>query len=334
MSSLILGLLLAVATLALALFYLWLVHRGSLENQAGLRALAALRWREFSTMVGQAMQRRGLRDVERGPPEEQRGDGGSQMLMSDGSRRWLLSCKHGMAYQIHASHIHELAAEMDLAGARSGMLLTEGRADRDAVSAAAGLNIEVVDGRRLWALLKPFMPAGTTRNISQSAAATCKRLSLIAVLASVALGALVAVVSPALFEARQAQAPARTPPQAAPGTPATAGEAQATTGPSDPAAEAPADPAAAGIEANPDEPTQARYQAEIARTLSAVPYIDRAYWLTRATLVIDLEADDALAWPLVCSELERYPSLRTVRVQLNPRPGSNEAVRWRQCRTL
>ena len=33
-------------------------------------------------------------------------------------------------------------------------------------------------------------------------------------------------------------------------------------------------------------------------------------------------------------ELERYPPLRASRVQLNPRPGSDEPVRWRQCRTM
>ena len=32
--------------------------------------------------------------------------------------------------------------------------------------------------------------------------------------------------------------------------------------------------------------------------------------------------------------LKRYPSLRTVRVQLNPRIGVQEPVRWRQCSTI
>jgi hypothetical protein len=85
---------------------------------------------------------------------------------------------------------------------------------------------------------------------------------------------------------------------------------------------------------NPDDATFARYQGDIARTLSAVPGITRAYWLTRATLVIDRSGSDQMVWPLICSELERYPPLRNVRVQLNPRPGSEDAVRWRQCRTM
>ena len=41
-----------------------------------------------------------------------------------------------------------------------------------------------------------------------------------------------------------------------------------------------------------------------------------------------------IAAPISLSELERYPALRTSRVQLNPPPGSSEPVRWRQCKTL
>ena len=88
------------------------------------------------------------------------------------------------------------------------------------------------------------------------------------------------------------------------------------------------------IQANPDPATESRYQADIARTLTMVPGITRAYWLTRATLVIDRTGTDQLVWPFICGELERYPSLRTVRVQLNPRPDSDDQVRWRQCRTV
>ena len=88
------------------------------------------------------------------------------------------------------------------------------------------------------------------------------------------------------------------------------------------------------IQDNPDPATESRYQADIARTLTMVPGITRAYWLTRATLVIDRTGTDQLVWPFICGELERYPSLRTVRVQLNPRPDSDDQVRWRQCRTV
>ena len=96
MSSWILGLALAALSALLAVLYLWLVRRPEAETAAGLRALANLRWREFATIIGQAMQKRGLRDA--GQRTEPGADStSSQMLMTDGDSRWLLSCKHGMA---------------------------------------------------------------------------------------------------------------------------------------------------------------------------------------------------------------------------------------------
>ena len=148
MASWILGLALGVLAAVVAVAYLWLVRRPETENAAGLRAVADLRWREFATIVGQAMQQRGLRDAVQGHEH-----GSEQMMMSDGDSLWLLSCKHGMAYQLGASSVEELASAMHLAGARNGILLTEGRAGRDALAAAAGYGIEVIDGRRLWHLL-------------------------------------------------------------------------------------------------------------------------------------------------------------------------------------
>ena len=66
--------------------------------------------------------------------------------------------------------------------------------------------------------------------------------------------------------------------------------------------------------------------------MSLQPGIGRVFWLTHNTLVVDRTGTIEAIWPLVCAELERYPALRTVRVQLNPRPGREEQVRWRQCR--
>ena len=320
MSSWILGSALAALAAMLALLYLWLVRRPETETAAGLRALANLRWREFATIIGQAMQQRGLRDASHGP--EPGGDStSSQLLMTDGNERWLLSCKHGMAYRLGASSVDELASAMDLAGARNGILLTQGNAERDALAAAAAQGIEVIDGRRLWQLLKPFLPVDTTARIENAARAQAKRQSGISVAGALVLGLAVAVLLPRL-ESGASETPTTATAAPTPTTPAL------KPTPVAPAAEEDV------IVDNPDDATLARYQGDIARTLTAVPGITRAYWLTRATLVIDRDGSDQMVWPLICSELERYPALRTSRVQLNPRPGSEDAVRWRQCRTV
>ncbi len=322
MSSWILGLALAVLAAAFAVVYLWLVRRPETETAAGLRALANLRWREFAALVGQAMQQRGLRDASQGRDPQAGNDSSSSqlLLMTDGDSRCLLSCKHGMAYRLGVGSVDELAGAMDLAGARSGILLTEGRAEREALAAAAERGIEVIDGRRLWPLLKPYLPLDTTRRIVDAANAQARRHTFIAFGGALVLGLLVAIVLPQLGSGSGAA------PAAATTAPA------ASAAPADVPAAAPADTGT--LDADPDDETLARYQGDIARAVSGMAGVSRAYWLTRATLVVDRIGSDQVVWPQICAELERYPALRTVRVQLNPRPDSADKVRWRQCRTM
>ena len=88
------------------------------------------------------------------------------------------------------------------------------------------------------------------------------------------------------------------------------------------------------MEANPDNATLDRYQQELSRKVATRPGVASGIWLTRQTLAINRTGEIDTIWPLICEEVVRYPALRTVRIQLNPRPGVDEPVRWRQCTTL
>nr|WP_003473837.1 hypothetical protein [Xanthomonas translucens]CCP38340.1 hypothetical protein BN444_00058 [Xanthomonas translucens pv. translucens DSM 18974] len=92
-----------------------------------------------------------------------------------------------------------------------------------------------------------------------------------------------------------------------------------------------AEPAA---NAAPDPAIEADYRQSVSKALAKTPGVIRGIWQTQMTLVIDRRGDDAQVWPRICKEVERYPSLRTARIQLNPRPDRDEPVRWRQCRTF
>src|SRR5690606_2778307 len=92
--------------------------------------------------------------------------------------------------------------------------------------------------------------------------------------------------------------------------------------------------AAEDLVQNPDAATLLRYQQAVSKKLAGTPGVISGIWLTRSTLSIERSADDATVWPLICREVERYPALRTTRIQLNPRPGTDEPVRWRQCSTI
>ncbi|WDM62294.1 restriction endonuclease [Stenotrophomonas forensis] len=324
----ILALLSALFSCSLAVVYLWWIKRRQKEMQLGLQALAGMHWREFSVLVKRMLrEQRGLRELN--DPSEESREPSSDFLLSDGPNQWLVSCKHGLAYRIGTAAVNELGAAARLAGARGGVLLTEGRIERDGRSAAEKQAVEVLDGPRLWPLLQPYLPGDIEARVRASARHEALRRIAIAALGSVTLGLLVGLGLQGLHmeEARPvAAAPIAAAPAVAPATepaPAAAAPATAPT-PSD--TDARSNP-------NPDAATLDRYQAELARALAGKPGIASGVWLTRQTLAINRTGELDAVWPRVCEEVLHYPALRNVRIQLNARPGVDEPVRWRQCAT-
>ncbi|HGM6067265.1 TPA: restriction endonuclease [Stenotrophomonas maltophilia] len=324
----ILALLSALFSCSLAVVYLWWIKRRQKEMQLGLQALAGMHWREFSVLVKRMLrEQRGLRELN--DPSEESREPSSDFLLSDGPNQWLVSCKHGLAYRIGTAAVNELGAAARLAGARGGVLLTEGRIERDGRSAAEKQAVEVLDGPRLWPLLQPYLPGDIEARVRASARHEALRRIAIAALGSVTLGLLVGLGLQGLHmeEARPvAAAPMAAAPAVAPATePAPAAAAPATT-PTPSGADPRSNP-------NPDAATLDRYQAELARALAGKPGIASGVWLTRQTLAINRTGELDAVWPRVCEEVLHYPALRNVRIQLNARPGVDEPVRWRQCAT-
>lgn len=331
----ILALLSALLTCSLAVVYLWWIKRRQKEMQLGLQALAGMHWREFSVLVKRMLrEQRGLRELN-DPTEESR-EPSSDFLLSDGPNSWLVSCKHGLAYRIGTAAVNELGAAARLAGARGGVLLTEGRMERDGRSAAEKQAVEVLDGPRLWPLLQPYLPVDIEARVRASARHEALRRIAIAALGSVTLGLLVGLSLQGLHvqeTTAAAQAPAMLAPVASAPTIEPAPEPAANAAP--PAgASSPAAPAAdARSNPNPDAATLDRFQVELARALAGKPGIASGVWLTRQTLAINRTGELDAVWPRVCEEVLHYPALRNVRIQLNARPGVDEPVRWRQCAT-
>ncbi|MGA6180148.1 restriction endonuclease [Stenotrophomonas sp. NPDC077421] len=327
MFSWILALLLALIVWFLATAYLWLVKRRQKETQLGLNALAGMHWRDFSEIVRRAMrEQRGLKDVP-GEADDSR-EPRSDFMMDDGQHRWLVSCKHGRAYRIGTAAVNELGAAARLAGARGGVLITEGRVERDGRLAAEKQGVEVLDGHLLWPLLKPYLPGDMEARVQAGARREAIRRISIAALGSLTLGLLVGM---GYLTSRLEHGAAVAPPAVAP-APAPAAMPAPAPAPA-PVTAAPAPPAPA-MEANPDTATLDRYQQELSRALAGQPGVASGIWLTRQTLAINRTGEIDQVWPLICAEVTRYPALRTVRIQLNPRPGVDEPVRWRQCATL
>ena len=303
--------------------YLWLIRRRDDETAAGLLALAGMRWRDFSRLVLEAMELRGLARIPSGHDENQ--EHSSSFLLAGQGEKLLLACKHGSAYRIGTAAVDEFASEIRLRGANGGILVTEGVLDKGGVDRATRHSIEIIDGPLLWPTVKPLVEGSLQRRIVASASSRARRHIGITWLGALTLGMASALVFPGVL--KPVPGPAAAPPSADAGAPP-----NPSARPGSPQA-----PAPAAMAAPPPAVTEAeteKHRAEISRKLSRTAGIGRGMWISRSTLSVDREIAEKDAWPLVCGHLQGYPDLVLTRVQMNPPQGSTEPVRWRQCEAL
>ena len=288
------------------------------ELKRGLAHLAGLRWRDFAKLVLQAMQARGYQVLqdEGGPADGLPTDGGD-ILLQQGSQRTLLSCKYGNASVVGAQSILGLGKSAELRGAHSAIVVSPGRFDDEARRVASQQHVELIDGATLWPEVKPFIgddldaepaPANASRNVA------------LAWVGAAVLGAVAWMVAQGLQPASPAspEATAVTLPSPPPAAP------QAAT-------KQPEAPKAAEDAIPTDPAVLDRRRAETANAISTLAGVDRAIWSTQSTLLVYLASEDADPSAALCPLLERYPELAASRVQLQPPPGSEKSVRFRQC---
>lgn len=311
------GLAITLLVGAAATAYLWLIRRRDDETAAGLLALAGMRWRDFSRLVLEALELRGLVRIPSAHEENQ--EHSSSFMLSGEGKRQLLACKHGSAYRIGSAAVDEFASGIRLRGAQGGILVTEGVLDKDGLEKAERHGIEIIDGPRLWPMVKPMVEGKLQRRIVGNASARARRHIAIAWLGSVTLGLAVALVFPSVLNPANDSVAA---PMVAPAVPpaATSQPAKATSAAT-----------AATALAEVTEADTERHRAEISRNLTKTPGISRGVWISKSTLEIDRTVAEQDAWSLVCGQLYAYPDLVLTRVQMNPPAGSDEQVRWRQC---
>ena len=314
--STFLSALLITAVIGAVLTVLLLRVRGPrLETDAGIRTLAAMRWREFSNLVIEALHARGY---ESEPIEDsaERGQQADLVLRRDG-QNWLLSCKQGAHYRVTPEVVAEVADAVRFNGAAGGVLATPGTIDARARAGKHG--IELIDGATLWPMVRPLLSEGVREELAQEARQQTRRGLVAGWVLALAMG----LVGAWMLRAN-APAGAEMAPTAATATPTTPSPRAAATN----AAIDPTPVATAPV--GEDE-----QRAEVIRTIGDLRGIDKAVWSTRSTLLVYLEVDDGNdRLREICAVLERYETLRASRLQLQPPAGSERAVRFVQCRAF
>jgi restriction system protein len=114
-------------------------------------ALDGMSWREFELLVGEAFRLQSYRVTETGGGGP---DGGIDLVLTKGTEKFLVQCKQWKAYKVSVDVVRELYGVMAAKGAAGGFVVTSGRFTDDARKFAAGRNVHLVDGPKLFAMIK------------------------------------------------------------------------------------------------------------------------------------------------------------------------------------
>ena len=114
-------------------------------------ALDGMSWREFELLVGEAFRLQGYRVTESGGGGP---DGGIDLSMTKGNENFLVQCKQWKAFKVGVDVVRELYGVMAAKGATGGFVVTSGRFTDDAKAFADGRNVQLVDGPKLFAMIK------------------------------------------------------------------------------------------------------------------------------------------------------------------------------------
>lgn len=317
-SFVVTALVIALVLGAAASAWLWRVQCRHWVVEAGLKALAAMRWREFSRFVIEALQAQGF-EASRLEPAADRGQKADLLLNRD-DQTWLLTCKQGVDYRINRGMVDELRQAVRASGASGGILTTLGRIEPEARREAGG--IELLDGAMLWTLIDPLLPPSLHKDLVARAHRRTWRALALAWVAALVLGvALALVLAP--------DAASEVAPPASVGVPVQPAS-QAGPGPDATPASPSAAPASTEQVAEASEDEQ---RARIEREVTALPGVIEAGWATRSTLVVQLMPDATEAHvDGICAVLEQSQALGASRVQLQPAPSTGQPVRFMQCR--
>jgi len=137
-------------------------RRRLLDAQQGLDSIAALGWRHFEQLVGDAFRRQSYTVEETGLGGA---DGGIDLILRKGGRRVLVQCKQWRRRQIPVNVVREMVGRLAHHRADEVKVACADPYTRDAARFANGKPIELIGGEELLRMIRGVQaaPAQTTR---------------------------------------------------------------------------------------------------------------------------------------------------------------------------
>ena len=118
----------------------------TVANRPDVAIMNEMSWNEFEMMVGEHFRRQGFQVSRQGGNGP---DGGVDLVLKNNSESYLVQCKQWKAYKVGVQPVRELYGVMASRGAAGGYVVTSGMFTDEAQAFAKGLNVELIDGRKL-----------------------------------------------------------------------------------------------------------------------------------------------------------------------------------------
>lgn len=119
-------------------------------GRPGAKALNEVSWGEFETLVAEFFRRKGFQVTREGGDGP---DGGVDLVLRQKTETYLVQCKQWKAYKVGVQPVREFYGVMASRGAAGGYFVTSGEYTEEAKDFVRGLNVELVDGRRLRGMM-------------------------------------------------------------------------------------------------------------------------------------------------------------------------------------
>jgi restriction system protein len=126
-------------------------RRAPLDTQTGLDSIAAMSWREFEMLVGEAFRRRGYQIEETGLGGA---DGGIDLILRKSGRTELVQCKQWRTRHVKVPVVREMWGLVAHHHADGVKIVCVGEFTPDAAEFAEDKPIELINGKRLLELVR------------------------------------------------------------------------------------------------------------------------------------------------------------------------------------
>lgn len=152
----------------------------TVKSRSDVASLNEMTWEDFETVVGEHYRRNGFKVSREGGSGP---DGGVDLMLRRGNEKYLVQCKQWKAYKVGVQPVREFYGVMAATGAAGGYFVTSGVYTDDAKAFVQGLNLELVDGKKLKAMIAavgrieslPFVEERPSVSPSHSMSPSCPK---------------------------------------------------------------------------------------------------------------------------------------------------------------